>query len=137
ALFPLLDHHPDADLVLVSVTPFACPELPRRSDNIAARLGQITMNAALIRELQDIRTGRVANGRVVRLHHIQADDAMRDLGHYSKLVTDGAFLAWLKDVGRNAAEQWLNRNFDAVGGQAAPSSFGRVGSIRWPREFAG
>lgn len=107
ALFPLLERHSDADLMLISITPFTCPDLPRSPGAISARLGQIAFNAPLIRELQDLRRRQAQGAPPVRFHHIQAEDAMRKLGDYSKLSADRAFLHWLKETGRTAAAQWL------------------------------
>ena len=110
ALFPLVDNHPDADLILVTVNPFDAPETPRRPDAIAARLAQITFNAPLRRELQGLNG---ADG--LRLHHIPAADGLRQVGRYSKLSADWGFLNWLRELGRAAGADWLARAADRLG----------------------
>lgn len=115
ALFPLIAEHGDDDLILVTLNPFDCPDLPKRPDAINARLSQIAMNAPLIRELDEIRSGRMQGTDRVRLHRIAAEDALRDLGHYSRLSADWGFLTWLRDVGRDAADRWLSQCGDRLG----------------------
>lgn len=110
ALFPLVENHPDADLILVTVNPFDAPETPRRPDAIAARLAQITFNAPLRRELQGLH-----GAAGLRLHHIPAADALRQVGRYSKLSADWGFLNWLRELGRAAGADWLARSADRLG----------------------
>lgn len=123
ALFPLLNACPDADMVLVSVNPFACPELPRTPDAINDRLSQITFNAALRRELADLDAGRLAVPPGIRRHHIQADDALRLLSAHSKLTADWKFLTFLRDLGRQTADDWLHSHRAQLGlrGTMVPS----------------
>jgi NTE family protein len=115
ALFPLIESHADADLILVTINPFSCPALPKRPAAINARLAQISMNAPLQRELDDIRAGRLKGAEAVRLHHIRAEDVLPDLGHYSKLSADWDFLRRLRDAGRIAADRLPADSFDAPG----------------------
>jgi NTE family protein len=115
ALFPLIESHADADLILVTINPFSCPDLPKRPAAINARLAQISMNAPLQRELDDIRAGRLKGAGAVRLHHIRAEDVLPDLGHYSKLTADWDFLRRLRDAGRIAADRLPADSFDAPG----------------------
>lgn len=132
ALFPLLERHPDAELTLVSITPFTCPDLPRSPGAINARLGEIAFNAPLIREIQDLRRRQAQGAAPVRLHHIQAEEAMRGLGHYSKLSADRAFLHWLKETGRAAATKWLNSEAEPLKGQAGPLTANAEGAALQP-----
>ncbi len=46
---------------------------------------------------------------------IEAEDALEAFGASSKLNADWDFLTTLKDVGRDAANNWLDENFDKVG----------------------
>ncbi|MDP3896629.1 MAG: patatin-like phospholipase family protein, partial [Mesorhizobium sp.] len=56
-----------------------------------------------------------AHDRDIRMHRIDADDAFRDLSASSKVNAEWAFLEYLRDLGRSAADDWLEANFDAVG----------------------
>jgi NTE family protein len=46
---------------------------------------------------------------------IESESCMLDLGISSKLNADWEFLTHLKGIGRAAAEEWLERNFDRIG----------------------
>ena len=49
------------------------------------------------------------------MHRIDADEAFKDLSASSKINAEWAFLEYLRDLGRTAAEDWLEEHFDAVG----------------------
>ena len=49
------------------------------------------------------------------MHRIDADEAFKDLSASSKVNAEWAFLEYLRDLGRTAAEDWLADHFDAVG----------------------
>lgn len=111
---PLVAACAGADVAVVTINPLTAPTTPEQPTAIAARLNQITFNAPLLTELR----GLIAQPDAPRLHLIEADTALRDLGVYSKLVTDWAFLCWLRETGRQTAELWLAANRDAVGQRA-------------------
>lgn len=118
-LSPLAEACPGADLLVVAINPFTCATTPEDPAGIAARLNQITFNAALLQELRCLS----ARADAPRLHLIDADEHLQDLGVYSKLMTDWSFLNWLRDAGREAAGQWVERNLHRVGSE---------GSVRTP-----
>ena len=49
------------------------------------------------------------------MHRIDADEAFKDLSASSKVNAEWAFLSYLRDLGRTAASDWLEENYDAVG----------------------
>ncbi len=110
-VFPLVRACPGVDIALVTITPLTIPTTPEDPAGIAARLNQITFNAPLVREMRAL----AAYGVDARLHLIDADAEMRDLGVYSKMMTDWAFLSWLRDAGRQAGDRWVAEHFDSVG----------------------
>jgi NTE family protein len=68
----------------------------------------------------------IAEGRIdrdeyrdIRMHRIDADEALKDLTASSKINAEWAFLEYLRDLGRSAAEDWLDENFSAVGKSAS------------------
>ncbi len=111
AVRPLVGACPDADIAVVTINPLTALETPENPTAIAERLNQITFNAPLLTELRAM----MAEADGPRLHLIEADDALRGLGVYSKLVTDWSFLCWLRETGRQTAELWLRDNLGAVG----------------------
>lgn len=110
-LSPLAEACPGADLLVVAINPITCASTPEDPAGIAARLNQITFNAALLQELRCLS----ASGDAPRLHLIDADEHLQDLGVYSKLMTDWTFLNWLRDAGREAAGRWVEQNLARVG----------------------
>ncbi|MGA1856341.1 patatin-like phospholipase family protein [Azospirillum sp. 11R-A] len=110
-LSPLTAACPGADLMVVAINPFTCSTTPEDPAGIAARLNQITFNAALLQEMRCLS----ARSDAPRLHLIGADEHLQDLGLYSKLMTDWSFLNWLRDAGREAAGHWVEENLRAVG----------------------
>ncbi|BAI71747.1 patatin [Azospirillum sp. B510] len=117
-LSPLAAACPGADLLVVAINPFTCAATPEEPADIAARLNQITFNAALLQEMRCLS----ARADGPRLHLIGADDHLQDLGLYSKLMTDWSFLNWLRDAGREAAERWVEDNLRAVGSESTARS---------------
>lgn len=139
ALFPLRRAAPAADVVLVSLSPLTCPDVPRDVAGITARLGDLTFNAVLMRELEEFMEEASGagsgggRGGAARLHHIEAEDALRALGHHSKMMTDVKFLSMLRELGRDAADRWLARHLDDVGARStfafAPERPATVGTL--------
>ncbi len=117
-LSPLAEACPGADLLVVAINPFTCATTPEDPAGIAARLNQITFNAALLQELRCLS----ARGDAPRLHLIDADEHLQDLGVYSKLMTDWTFLNRLRDAGREAAGLWVERNLGRVGVECSARS---------------
>jgi len=117
-LSPLAAACPGADLLVVTINPFTCSTTPEDPAGIAARLNQITFNAALLQEMRCLS----ARSDTPRLHLIGADEHLQDLGLYSKLMTDWNFLNWLRDAGREAAGRWVEENMRAVGTESSARS---------------
>ncbi|WP_245636645.1 patatin-like phospholipase family protein [Azospirillum thiophilum] len=120
-LSPLAEACPGADLLVVAINPLTCPVTPEDPAGIAARLNQITFNAALLQEMRSLSARGGGNGGP-RLHLIDADEHLQDLGLYSKLMTDWSFLNWLRDAGREAAGHWVADNLPAVGKESSARS---------------
>ncbi|KAA0583199.1 patatin-like phospholipase family protein [Azospirillum sp. B21] len=114
-LSPLAEACPGADLLVVAINPLTCATTPEDPAGIAARLNQITFNAALLQELRCLS----ARADAPRLHLIDADEHLQDLGVYSKLMTDWTFLNWLRDAGREAADRWVEQNLGRVGTESS------------------
>lgn len=53
--------------------------------------------------------------RDARLHRIHADAEMMDLGVSSKLNAEWEFLTHLRDIGRAASSQWLEKHYGDIG----------------------
>ncbi len=123
-LFPLVDESPARDVVIVQINPIRREDVPTRAPDILNRLNEITFNASLIKELRSLALlkGIVdeegldrASVRETRLHRIHGSTELRDLSVSSKLNAEWAFLQHLHGIGWRKTEEWLARNFDALG----------------------
>jgi len=124
ALFPLVDECDARDLVIVQINPIYRDELPKTAPEIANRLNEITFNASLFKELrslgflwelihyEDLERERY---RDARIHRIHAEEKMEELSVSSKFNAEWAFLTHLRDIGREAAGQWLEAHYGDIG----------------------
>jgi NTE family protein len=124
ALFPLVDECAAGDVVVIQINPFCRPDVPRSARDIQNRLNEITFNASLLKELralaflweiihyEDLERERF---RDVHVHAIHDEATMLELGVSSKLNAEWAFLTYLRDRGRSAAQHWLSAHYDDLG----------------------
>jgi NTE family protein len=124
ALWPLIYNTRALDVVLVKINPLVRPELPETPAEIADRVNEITFNAGLISEMRAIGfVGKlIARGAVdagdykqLRLHMVADEDGLAPLHPSSKLNTDRRFLEALRELGRSAAERWLQAHRTSLG----------------------
>ncbi|MBR9826548.1 MAG: patatin-like phospholipase family protein [Alphaproteobacteria bacterium] len=123
-LWPIFDNATSDDVLIVQINPFRRPEAPRAARDIVSRLNEITFNASLLRELRSvefinqlIEEGRLEGTgyRNAFVHMIEDENFLAGLGASSKLNAEEAFIDLLFEKGRAAAEEWLDKNFDAIG----------------------
>ena len=123
-LFPLIEGSGCADIAIVQINPVLRRGTPRTARDILNRVNEITFNASLLKDLASLELihRMVAEGKLdrnefrdTRIHIIEANDAMVPLGASSKMNTEWAFLTLLRDIGRRAAGEWLDRHFDEIG----------------------
>src|SRR5690606_14088411 len=128
ALYPFFYATPVEDVLLVQINPVLREGAPRSAREIQNRIDEITFNAGLMREFRAIAfvneliaAGRLDRGhyRNIRMHRIDADEALKDLSASSKVNAEWAFLEYLRDLGRSAAEDWLAESYDLVGERAS------------------
>ena len=128
ALWPLYEQGGPPDIVLVQLNPIVREELPTRPTEIVNRLNEISFNASLMAEMRAIdfvqrllEAGRLEQPRYRRLfiHCIEDEARMREFKLSTKLNGDWGFLATLKQFGREAAEAWLEANFDRLGRESS------------------
>lgn len=127
ALTPFFTENNVPDVLLIQINPVFRDAVPKSANEIQNRVDEITFNAALIRELQVIEGVNriVAAGhdaptgtRALLMHRIDADEAFEELNASSKLNAEWAFLEYLRDLGRQAAGDWLEEHFEAIGKRA-------------------
>lgn len=148
ALYPFFYATPVEDVLLVQINPVEREGAPRSAREIQNRIDEITFNAAMLREFRAIAfvnelidSGRLERGhyRQIRMHRIDADDAFKDLSASSKVNAEWAFLEYLRDLGRSAADDWLAESYEAVGHRATLDISGELapGLAARPRKAAG
>jgi NTE family protein len=127
ALFPFFYECDSRDVVIVHVNPIVRDEVPVLPDAIANRVNEITFNSSLIAELRAIafvqklvgdgwlKVEKRSKLRYILVHAIRADRALADLSEASKYALDYAFLATLRDRGREAAAAWLDETWASIG----------------------
>ncbi len=124
ALWPLIYETAEADLLLVKIQPMQRPTTPRTAFEIAERAAEISFNSALIGEMRAIafvkrllQEERIERGRYkdLRIHMIADEKELAQLPAQSKLDTNWDFLLRLRDLGRAAAQDWLERHRPDVG----------------------
>ncbi len=128
-LFPLYDAADADDIILVQINPVARETTPRTASEIQNRINEITFNASLLSQLRAIDQAsklieqgfisRLTLGsssyRRVRLHRIGGADQLSKLDATSKLNAEWTFLQHLRDLGRQAAEDFLQAHFEDIG----------------------
>ena len=116
ALHPMMEATQEPDLVIVQINPLDIPELPKDARSIINRVGEISFNASLIKEVRLIHqindlicSGELTSDqyRRVFMHMIHGGEHLSRFDNSSKLLTEWGFLTRLRDLGRNAAERWL------------------------------
>src|SRR6056297_3926169 len=124
ALFPFHGRTGTDDTVVVQINPIERRGAPKTPQEIRNRLNEISFNGSLLKELRaiDFVDRLIAQGKLstedyaqVRVHIIENQEALKPLGASSKMNAELAFLSHLRDLGRETAAQWLDRNFEAIG----------------------
>ncbi len=130
ALFPLFYHTESRDVIVLHLNPIHRPDVPRTSVDISDRINEISFNSSLLKEFRAIafvnklidedwiKDEYKQRLKHVLVHSIRADMALADLNVSSKFNCDWDFLTGLRDKGREAAAEWLDRNYEHIGGQS-------------------
>ena len=130
-LYPFFRATGTDDVILVQTNPVVREETPQTAREILNRVNEITFNASLLSEFRAIGyMRRLIEGGIVRrftgksgqrnlrLHRIAGTDELTDLTSSSKFNTEWNFLLHLRDLGRDAADEFLTKNFPAIGRRA-------------------
>ena len=127
ALFPLFYGTDTRDVLIVHINPIVRDGTPTTPHEIDDRVNEISFNSSLIKELRAVAFVQklLDEGwlkeeyrdqmKYVLIHSLRADQALADLSSASKLCTEWGFLTTLRDRGRVAAKEWLDRHHDDIG----------------------
>jgi NTE family protein len=126
-LFPFFYETETLDVILVQINPIERKGTPGTVAEILGRIDEITFNSSLLQEFRaiDFVARLVADGRLhgtkyksIRLHVIEAQDELNKFGAASRMRSDYDFFVQLRDIGRGAAQRFLDAHFDDVGVKA-------------------
>jgi NTE family protein len=124
AIFPLIYETQSCDVVIIHIDPIIRQGCPKTMVEIMNRHSEIAFNSSLMREMRAIafvnqllETGKVQDDamKLMRMHAIRAEAATAQLGALTKADTDWNFLQMLFLSGREAAAEWLDRNYQRIG----------------------
>ena len=127
ALFPLIYGCTSPDVIIVHINPIERDDVPMDAPDILNRINEISFNSSLMREMRAIQfvtdlidQGRIKDSSLKRMlmHSIEAEDVMGRLGVSSKLNPDWGFLTYLRDIGRERTQEWLDCNYDRIGAES-------------------
>lgn len=127
-LQPFIEYTDVDDILLIQINPILRHGVPKSAGDIHNRVNEISFNASLLHELRAIRdrntlikSGELSpeRHRQMRVHMIESRKRMRPLGASSKLNAEWAFLKHLFQIGRDAADRWLDQRYEALGTQCS------------------
>ena len=120
-LSPLVNNSISPDILLVQIHPNVNEDVPTSASDILDRATEIGFNAVLAQELKTIALynkmveAGALQQKPVYLHRIESQEAMVEAGRASKLNADWDFLLYMHDMGVQAAMDWLDAHFSALG----------------------
>jgi NTE family protein len=130
AIFPLIYNTDVKDIIILHTVPIVRSNIPSTVMEIETRLREISFNSSLMREMRAIAfvTKLIDDGWIksefknnlkkLFIHCLRADKALEQFPRESVFVPDWKFLLTLRDLGRAAAETWLQENYDMIGKQS-------------------
>lgn len=122
-IWPLIYNTESEDVLLVQINPITRDGLPKRAYQIVNRLNEISFNSSLIAEMRAIEFVKrlLHEGKLdreqykdMRVHLIYSADEMHSLEASSKMNTGWDFFSHLRQLGYNAAHDWLEAHYDAL-----------------------
>lgn len=127
ALEPLVYEASARDLLCVLVQPLERPRAPASAREIAERAMELSFSTTFLRELEALaKNKRLIEGKLaltklgrrlqsLRLHLLEPGESLAETGAKAKLDTRPAMLLSLRELGRERADSWLQRNGDDLG----------------------
>lgn len=124
AIYPLIYDCQTPDVVVIQIRRTHDSKLPVTVHDIQNRLGEITQNSCLTREMRSISfitklldDGTIPAGKIKRLnmHMIRDDDFFGTLERASGFCSDPDFLEHLFKAGKRCGKNWLRENYESIG----------------------
>lgn len=123
-LYPFFYQCKSNDVMIVQINPIERKGTPKTPRQIMDRVNEITFNGSLLKELRSIdfvhrllEEDRVDPKKYkdIKVHIVEAHDKLMEFGAASKINAEWAFLQHLFEIGREAAEGWLDENYKYLG----------------------
>jgi NTE family protein len=127
AIFPLIYRRGARDVIVVQVTAIRRDELPASAADVLHRITEISFNSSLMREMRAVAfaTGLIDNGELdgtrhnrMFMHWIGNDRLMSQLGTSTQFHPEWGLLCRLRDEGREATREWLDRHIEHIGSRS-------------------
>ena len=136
AIEPFFKNCAAVDVLLVQINPLRREEVPNTPQSIANRVNEISFNAPLLRELRHVefineylRRGDLKDSgyKEIFLHRVGGGNDLAAYPASSKLDGDLMLIDALHDLGFEAMDQWLAKNFKSLGNASTmPNEMVRV-----------
>jgi len=123
-IYPLFHTTKSNDIVIVQINPIERNETPKSALEIQNRINEISFNSSLLRELRaiDFVTRQLRQNNLDReqyseilMHRIEATEQINPLSSSSKVNSEWVFLTHLRDIGRESAKTFLDKNYATLG----------------------
>lgn len=128
AVFPLYEECAARDILLILLTPREHQDVPRTTEDIKDRMGELAFNSTFLGEMRGFASlQKQAQGAWLRLgqlerrmartkfHIIEPHDDMGLLKPDTKLAVGREYFEMLRDLGRAQAQAWMGWHFPRVG----------------------
>jgi NTE family protein len=124
AIYPLIYNLNTPDIMVIQIRRIHDPKVPITVHDIHNRLGEITQNSCLTREMRSIafitkliEDGIIPADKIKKLNmHLIRDDAFfGSIDRASGFCADPDFLDYLFKAGRRAGKTWLQENLENIG----------------------
>lgn len=112
------------DVLIVQITPVNIRKTPTSAAEIKDRISELSFNASLMHELRGVDfVDRLLDSGVklpekyrnVYYHSINPEVEIQHLGQSSMVNARWSFLRRLFHLGRQQADEWLNKNYQSIG----------------------
>jgi len=124
SIWPLSYYCESSDIIIVEINPIVREEVPKDGKDIINRLNEISFNSSLVAEMRAInfvnkliaaKHLQDKHYRSLNIHLVESAKEMVKMNASSKLNVSWEFFCYLHNLGRDAADRWLQKNFDFIG----------------------
>lgn len=127
AIFPLIYNSEVKDIIILHTVPIVRESVPSTVMEIDMRIREVSFNSSLMREMRAIAfvSKLISDGWIkdefrgnlkkLNMHCLRADQSLKEFPRESIFIPDWDFLVRLRDLGRAAAQDWLEHNYSFIG----------------------